>query len=698
MSQQEPGILDNEVLDQWEIPFGDWIEQSIDWIDNELEPVLQVIEWPFDFLIDTLVANFLEDIPWLAVVAGMALIAFLARGVQVAAFTTVALTVCGLLGTAYWLETARTIGYIGVAVFLCVLIGIPVGVLSGRIDGVWQVVRPVLDAMQVVHSFVYMLPFIFFWGTGPVSATMVTMIFALPPLIRLTNLGVRQVPEDVVEAARAYGSSERRVLTEVQLPLARPAIMTGINQTLLLAISMLGIAAIMGAGGLGRLLFRALSNQDPALAASAGLAFFLVAVTLDRITQREDDSRGFFEKLRAAWAHRRDPEAQLPSDSTEGASAWEYQPAGAAERLPIGLAALGGVLLAVSVALPWTADAGRFSAFGRRADEDLAGQTFNGLQASGGSWFGYIALASGLFVVAAAAVGWFRPGTAGRWLGAAGATVASLLALVMMGAYQLAEGAPNATPVGWELGIVAAVVGSVLAAAGAILWLRVAPQETLKPVAVNVSRGRVFGALAAIGVLLGAMFAGWSFDERRDVVITPELQAEIDALLEEAGDDPTRQGVIASQITSLTSSAARTEIIVTDGLTGDGARLGLWSLVLGGLGAIAGLLSAGVGGLGERTRWFWGAISVGIGAGVMAISAGWIGTLARAADPNYVSGVGSFLALCGGFILLASSVGILGDFGRRRLYDDGDAPDGSGAPEVVEDPTPVEDRPLATVG
>ena len=128
----------------------------------------------------------------------------------------------------------RTVGMVIVSVALCSLIGIPLGVLCARKDAVWGVVRPVMDAMQVIHSFTYMVPFVFFFSIGVVPATMVTMIYALPPLVRLTNLGIRQVPEDVVEASRAYGAPESRVLLDVQLPLARPAIMTGLNQCLML--------------------------------------------------------------------------------------------------------------------------------------------------------------------------------------------------------------------------------------------------------------------------------------------------------------------------------------------------------------------------------------------------------------------------------------------------------------------------------
>ena len=175
--------------------------------------------------------------------------------------------------------------------------------------------RPVLDAMQVVHSFVYMLPFIFFLGrrrgVGHDGDDGVRFADAL---IRLTNLGIRQVPADVVEASRAYGASEMRVLFDVQFPLARPAIMTGVNQTLLLSISMLGIAAIMGAGGLGRsCCSRAINRQDVALAASAGLAFFLVAVVLDRISQREaSDTGNLLRRIRLAWANRRTPGSSHP--------------------------------------------------------------------------------------------------------------------------------------------------------------------------------------------------------------------------------------------------------------------------------------------------------------------------------------------------------------------------------------------------
>ncbi len=307
------GIQDNAILDQWEVPFGAWIDQMVDWVDANLVWLLDAIKWPFEFLLRNFVDNFLiEWLPWWGAVLLIFVIGCLVRSISVGVTAGLALALCGLLGADYWVESIRTIGMVLVAVVLCALIGIPLGILCGRVDSAWNAVRPILDAMQVVHAFVYMLPIIFFFSIGVVPATMVTMIFAIPPLIRLTNLGIRQVPEDVVEASRAYGATELRVLTDVQLPLARPALMAGLNQTLLLSISMLGIAAIMGAGGLGRLVYKSVQNLSVSQAASSGLALFIVAVVLDRLSQPEESDTGnLFSRIRKAWATRSTPEDLL---------------------------------------------------------------------------------------------------------------------------------------------------------------------------------------------------------------------------------------------------------------------------------------------------------------------------------------------------------------------------------------------------
>jgi len=312
-------LWDNAILDEWEIPFGFWMDEMVSWVVANMETVLDVIKWPFSFLFQNFVVSpeyhpwwELTDMPWMLVCAIVLVVATLTRNLRVGVGLALMLALCGLLGNEFWEETVVTIGLVVVSVVICAIIGIPLGVLCGRVDGVWNAVRPALDAMQVVHAFVYIIPFIFFFGLGPEPATMVTMVFAIPPLIRLTNLGIRQVPADVVEASRAYGASEWRVLLDVQIPLARPAIMTGLNQTLLLSISMIGIAAIMGASGLGLLVFRAVINIDTPLSTSAGLALFIVAVVLDRISQTESgEGANLFTRIYRAWAHRRDPEALL---------------------------------------------------------------------------------------------------------------------------------------------------------------------------------------------------------------------------------------------------------------------------------------------------------------------------------------------------------------------------------------------------
>lgn len=685
-------FTDNLTLDKWEIPFGAWMDQAVDWVDNNLQTLLDVIEWPFRNLIDFIVRDFLVEISWVWVVLGMGLIAALVRNIKVGVFVTVALTVCGILGNAYWLETARTIGFIGVAVALCVAIGIPMGVAAGRVDGLWKVTRPVLDGMQVIHSFVYMLPFIFFWGIGEVSATMVTMIFALPPLIRLTNLGIRQVPGDVVEAARAHGAPEWRVLFDVQLPLARPAIMTGINQTLLLAISMLGIAAIMGAGGLGRLLFRALSNQSVALGTSAGLAFFLVAVVLDRMSQREDtDSGNLFQRIKQAWAHRRDPEALLPDDDgvVEYQPMDRYEPVRARERIGMLVALAGGLLAIVSVFMPWVGESGLISGYGRRADEDLTGMTMSGLDPSGGSFFGIVVLAASIFVVLAVIKAFLRPGRGARWLSVDGALLGGMVALITAGAFYLADPSELAVEPTLEAGLWLALIGGVLATVGSFIWIRVAPHAPLHPLRVDIAVGRLVGASVAVLIIVAGTFSAWSFDGRADVVITPELQAQIDELEEQARLNPQDAAVIANDIANLINQAQQSDAVVIDGFSDQGARLGIWTLVLGVLGLGTTVFGAGVFGTEERKLWMWNTLTAGIGSGVAAIAFAWIFTFIRNADANFISGVGSFLTLMGGLFLLASTMAVMREFRRAKVYDDEpadrDEESESGAEEQVEE-------------
>ena len=752
-------LRQNSVLDQWSIPVGDWGEQTVRWVENNLEKTLEVIEWPFARLLELIVDEWLVGMSWLVVCLLVGALGWAMRGARVGILSAVALIICGLLGGEYWQETARTIGFIAVAVLLCVIVGIPIGVLCGRVDGAWTVVRPVMDAMQVVHSFVYMLPFIYFFGIGFVSATMVTMTFALPPLIRLTNLGIRQVPEDVVEAARAYGAPERRVLFDVQLPLARPAIMTGLNQTLLLAISMLGIAAIMGAGGLGRLLYQGIQNQDIALGVSGGLAFFLVAVVLDRISQTDADRRNLFSRITKAWANRRTPEvlldeAQAAADEKVSrlaeepeAPAEDFVPASGRERASVIAAGIGAVVMLLALLLPWSVDSGRVSSWARFGDADLrteqcdgqwidaaqldplgvsadeseltcAGNTaylsnsFNGVSPSGGSWFGIFMAGLAAVVVWAVATTLLRPGEGSSWLGAHGAVVFASGALGSALAFLLSNPPANVEVHSIGFGVWVAVIGGVLAVAGAVSWLWRAPMTARRPLTARIGWGRLVGCGFALLLLVMSGFSGWSFDTREESVIGGELQAELDAIAdaarakaaeareldaeadeEEAAGNTARaeelrnaaveakadEGVLGAEWSSKRSEAQRKGDVIFNGFELDGSRLGIWTL-LAGIAALGLALPAiGVFGIDEALRYRWSAVVGGVGLAMALVPLGWIVTIVRVAETNFVSGAGAVFALAAGATILATSRGTLSEFDRNKIYDDANVAESAGS-------------------
>ena len=676
----------NTILDKWQIPVGDWVEQITVWVDLNMKETLDVIKWPFHTMLKIVVDQWLLSLSWLTVCIAVLIAGCAFRGLKVGVGSFLGLTICGLLGEEYWKETARTLGFIAVAVILCVMIGIPVGVACGRMDGVWRIVRPVLDAMQVVHSFVYMLPFVFFFGVGFVSATMVTMVFALPPLIRLTNLGIRQVPEDVVEAARAYGASERRVLTDVQLPLARAALMTGINQTLLLAISMLGIAAIMGAGGLGRLLYRAIANQDIALAGSGGLAFFIVAVVLDRLTQPDDADRGgLFSRISSAWKNTKTPELLLqkpeePADpgidtDNGGLVAARYEPLGNRERMAVGGAALGSIIVLVGIFLPWNSGAGHISAYARYADESLTNQSFNGLAASGGSWFGVMIL---LFVVALAAslyASVFTPGQKSRWLGPDGATIFSVAALVIAICSILADPPSAASEFSRSSGVYVTLIGCILMAAASVLWVWNAPMAARRPLASGIRWGRLFGVAFSGLLIVIAGYSGWTFDTRADSVIGPELQVQLDDIVmqaeeAEASGDLALAGSLAAEFTALIAYAQRTGDVIHDGFEDEGAGLGWVALAIGLFTLLVAVPASGLISRDEKFLYQWCSIVCGLGLGVLVLGIAWVGTIARVAETNLVSGVGALFIIFAGVTSAGSVRGTLSEFDRKQVYED----------------------------
>ena len=226
---------------------------------------------------------FLVDAPWPVVAVFLVLIAWRVASIRVAIFTAASLTYIGFLGL--WEASMVSIVLVGAAAFFCVIIGIPLGIWFSRSERAYAIARPVLDLMQTIPPFVYLIPIIAFFGTGRVPGILATIIFAMPPVVRLTALGLRQVPSNVVEAAVAFGATKWRILIGVELPLATPAIMTGVNQTILMSLSMVVIASLIGAKGLGQEVLTALQYVAKGQGILAGLAILFCAMMLDRIVQ-----------------------------------------------------------------------------------------------------------------------------------------------------------------------------------------------------------------------------------------------------------------------------------------------------------------------------------------------------------------------------------------------------------------------------
>lgn len=269
-------------FDYYTIPLDDWIATFIKWLSANYRFVFQGIGWPVDQLLDAL-NSFFHWLPPVVVIIIVALVAWRLAGWRVALFAVVALAFVGFLGL--WDPTMTTLAMVLSALVFSVIIGIPLGILSAQNDGVAKGIRPILDVMQTTPAFVYLVPVVMLFGIGTVPGIIATVIFSMPPIIRLTSLGIRQVQEDVVEAAIAFGSNKRQILWKVQFPLALPTIMAGLNQTLLLSLAMVVIAALIGAGGLGRPVLLGLNSLQVGLAAIAGLSIVLLAMVLDRITQ-----------------------------------------------------------------------------------------------------------------------------------------------------------------------------------------------------------------------------------------------------------------------------------------------------------------------------------------------------------------------------------------------------------------------------
>jgi glycine betaine/proline transport system permease protein len=265
------------------LPFAEWVNILVkQWIVPLFRPVFRAAQQPVSAVLSWLDA-FFNFVPMVAFTAVLALIAYRVAGRGVALFTLIGLVFIDLIGL--WSETMTTLSMILTSVLFCTVIGIPIGILAARSNRVFAVVRPVLDVMQTIPSFVYLVPIVMLFGVGMAPGIIATIVFALPPIVRLTNLGIRNVRPDLIEAAHAFGSTSWQMLWDVQFPLAIKTIMAGLNQTLMLSLSMVVITALIGAGGLGLTVYTGLGRLDVGGATAGGVGIVILAIILDRITQ-----------------------------------------------------------------------------------------------------------------------------------------------------------------------------------------------------------------------------------------------------------------------------------------------------------------------------------------------------------------------------------------------------------------------------
>lgn len=271
-----------EIFGEWTIPLDEWSEDFTFWLVDEYRDVFQALKWPVEQLLERSRDLLLWLPDWFVIIV-LTLVALRLAGRGVAIFTVAAMFIIGALGL--WEAAMISLAMVATAVVICAVIGVPVGIGAASSDRLDSVVRPVLDTMQTTPSFVYLIPVVMLFGIGTVAGVIATVIFAMPPIVRLTNLGIRQVDPEVIEAAYAFGAEPRQVLFDVQMPLALRTIMAGLNQTLMLAVSMIVIASIIGAGGLGQPVRQGINNLQPGTGIVGGIGVVLLAMVLDRITQ-----------------------------------------------------------------------------------------------------------------------------------------------------------------------------------------------------------------------------------------------------------------------------------------------------------------------------------------------------------------------------------------------------------------------------
>lgn len=287
-------------MNDFRIPLGDWVDVFVAWLTDTLGPFFEVLSTIIKALYDGL--DFVASAsPFWAVIVVLVVIAFFAKGWKLALGTLLGLL--AIVGVDQWDNAMDSLALVLLASIIALAIAIPLGIWAARNETVSKVVRPVLDFLQTMPAFVYLIPALMLFGLGAVPGIVATIVFALAPGVRLTELGIRSVDPEVVEAGYAFGSKPGRILRQIQLPLAMPSIMAGVNQVIMLSLSMVVIAGMVGAGGLGGDVVASLNRIDVGLGFEAGLSVVILAMILDRITG------GFGSPKSRTRKHRRDGSA-----------------------------------------------------------------------------------------------------------------------------------------------------------------------------------------------------------------------------------------------------------------------------------------------------------------------------------------------------------------------------------------------------
>lgn len=270
------------------IPLGEWVDSLVASLYENFEGLFRGFSYIIGGFVD-LLTNFLTIIPAILMIIILCFfIWYTTRKLSLVIFTLIGLLF--ILNINYWAQTMQTLALVLTSVIISIIVGIPIGILASQNERFSKFLKPTLDFMQTMPAFVYLIPAITFFGVGVVPGIIASVIFAMPPTIRFTDLGIRQVPEDLIEAANAFGSTASQKLFKVQLPLATGTIMAGVNQSIMLSLSMVVTASLVGAPGLGVDVYRSVTQVNIGMGFEAGLAIVVIAIILDRITQ------GFHQK------------------------------------------------------------------------------------------------------------------------------------------------------------------------------------------------------------------------------------------------------------------------------------------------------------------------------------------------------------------------------------------------------------------